>query len=480
MHRTRRFSLVMAVTVITLVVAAFSVSASAPQDIDAYQDPLPGTNTPSPTAISFATNTPSGPTATPTETLTPSNTPTFTLTPTPTLTPTATFTPTFTPSNTPTDTPTFTPTPTPVGPVSYPEGVSPLTGLPYPNEEARNRRNLIVKISNYPPIVRPQSGINQADVVYEYEVEGGVTRLAAIFRNNAPDHVGPVRSGRLMDMELVPMYEALFAYSGASEPVQNLLLHQDWSLQIISPSIGDNCEEAGFCRFPNGDLPFEHTLYLDTNVLWDRATRRGVNTGYRARGFAFSETPSPGGEPANDLHVEYYGQIDVRWQYREETNTYVRYTDNAPHFDAADGEQLWADNVIVIEVPHEERPDLFESESRSASQQINLWDTGRAYLLRDGQYWEGYWRRRDREPGTALEVMFGDNTPIMMRPGRTWVMVTRWMNYVTISTERPNIEATATIIALTPTNTPWPTPIPQTPDPNAQAAPVEATPTPAS
>ncbi|MBK8031074.1 MAG: DUF3048 C-terminal domain-containing protein [Chloroflexi bacterium] len=226
--------------------------------------------------------------------------------------------------------------------------------------------------------------------------------------------------------------------------------------------------------------PFEHTLYLDTNVLWDRATRRGVNTGYRARGFAFSETPSPGGEPANDLHVEYYGQIDVRWQYREETNTYVRYTDNAPHFDAADGEQLWADNVIVIEVPHEERPDLFESESRSASQQINLWDTGRAYLLRDGQYWEGYWRRRDREPGTALEVMFGDNTPIMMRPGRTWVMVTRWMNYVTISTERPNIEATATIIALTPTNTPWPTPIPQTPDPNAQAAPVEATPTPAS
>ncbi|MBE2272363.1 MAG: DUF3048 domain-containing protein [Anaerolinea sp.] len=470
MHRAIRLFLMAAL----LVVAVLSVQASPTTSAPAVQITLPGTNTPPP--LSFATNTPSGPTstftplpptATNTETFTPTLTHTPTITPSATFTPTFTYTPTNTPTYTPTFTPTFTPSPTPVGPYSYPEGVSPLTGLPYPNEEARNRRNLIVKISNYPPLVRPQSGINQADVVYEYEVEGGVTRFAAIYRNNTPDHVGPVRSGRLVDLELVPMYQALFAYSGASEPVQNMLMDQEWALQIISPSIGDNCEEAGFCRFPQDGIPFEHTLYLDTNVLYDRATRRGVNTGYRARGFAFSEILSPGGNPATDVFVDYYGQTDARWQYREDSNTYVRYTDSAPHFDAADGEQLWADNLIIIEVPHEERPDLFEPESRSASHQINLWDTGRAYLFRDGVYYDCYWRRRDREPGSALEIIFGDGTPVMMSPGRTWVMITRWMNYVTISTEQPNVEATATIIALTPTNTPWPTPVPETATPGS-------------
>jgi predicted phosphohydrolase len=65
--------------------------------------------------------------------------------------------------------------------------------MPYPDAAAKNRRNLIVKISNYPPIVRPQTGVNLADVVYEYEVEGGVTRFAAIYRSNMPSRVSSQR-----------------------------------------------------------------------------------------------------------------------------------------------------------------------------------------------------------------------------------------------------------------------------------------------
>ena len=97
----------------------------------------------------------------------------------------------------------------PIGPRSYPQGINPLTGLPYPNEEAQARRNLIVKISNWPPKVRPQHGVNQADLVVEYEAEGGVTRFAAIFRNNAPEKVGSIRSARLIDIELINMYAAI-------------------------------------------------------------------------------------------------------------------------------------------------------------------------------------------------------------------------------------------------------------------------------
>ena len=420
---------------------------------------LPGTNTPAPTAFSFATNTPAGPSPTPSATPTATATPTDT--PTSTFTPTATDTPTATPS----------PTPTPNGPFSYPEGVNPLTGLPYPNEEAMARRNLIVKVSNYPPVVRPQSGLNQADVVYEYETEGGVTRFAAIFRSNTPDHVGSVRSARLIDLELAPMYQALLAYSGTSDPIQKLIMSSPWVYQAISPLKGDNCEEAGFCRFPREGLAFEHTLFLDTRKAWELATRRNVNTGYRARGFAFSPFPDPGGQPANDVFIDWYGQTDARWQYDAATARYLRWTDSIPHLDAADNQQLWADNIVIIEVPHTDRPDLFEPESKTASLEIGLFprqpgELGRAFLVRDGQYSQGYWLRRSSEPGDALMLIYGNNTPMMMKPGRTYVEIVRGFGDVVIRADREDMDATATAIFLsaTPTFTvtpgPSPTPLP--------------------
>jgi hypothetical protein len=396
------------------------------------------TNTPRPTQVSFATNTPSGPTSTPS--FTPTATETATETATNTSTPTATFTPTATPS----------PTATPNGPFVYPEGVNPLTGLPYPNEEAMARRNLIVKISNYPPVVRPQTNVNMADVVYEFEAEGGVTRFAAIFRSNAPDLVGSVRSARLSDLELIVMYNALLAYSGTSAPIQNLILQQEWVFQAFSPLKGDN-ENAGFFRRPREGLDFEHTLFLNTQTLYELATRRNVNTGYQARGFAFSETPDAGGATANDVYVEWYGQADARWQYNPETERYVRFSDGVPHNDAATNEQLWTDNLIIIEVPHNERPDLFPEGATYESLEIALWDQGRAYVVREGKLYQGYWRRRDKNPGSALQVIYGNNIPIMLKPGRTWVTVVRGLGNVTISENLADMPATATAIALSAT-----------------------------
>jgi hypothetical protein len=322
------------------------------------------------------------------------------------------------------------------------------------------RRNLIVKISNYPPVVRPQSGINAADVVYEYETEGGVTRFAAIFRSNAPTHVGPVRSARLMDMNLVPMYNALLAFSGSSDPIRQLILSTDWRWQAISPAFGDNCEEAGFCRFPQDGLAFEHTLYVDTNMVWERATTYNVNTGYPARGFAFSDIPDSGGVPATDIFIDWYGQTDARWQYDSDSGRYLRYTDSQAHFDAADGEQIWVDNLVVIEVEHADRPDLFEPESNTASLDINLIDQGRAYVFRAGEAYSGFWRRNSTEPGDALRLMYGDETPIMLQPGRTWVAVVRFLGDILFSDVQADMVGTGTAIALTPTLTPWPTAIP--------------------
>lgn len=386
----------------------------------------------------FATNTPEGPTSTPS--------------PSPTATLTATFTPT--PSATFTNTP--TPTATPIGPFSYPDGINPLTGLPYPNEEARNRRNLIIKISNYPPIVRPQTGLNQADVVFEVEAEGGVTRFAAIFRSQTPPLVGSVRSARLVDIELTTMYAALLAYSGTSEPIQKLLFAAPFAYRLISPSIGNNCEDAGFCRYPNGDLAFEHTLFVEPAKLWETATKRGgdTNQGYRARGFAFSTIADANGTPVNDIFIDWYGQTDARWQWDADQDRYVRYTDGLAHFDKADGEQVWTDNLIVLEVPHERRPDLFPEGATYESLEIQIWDQGRAYVFREGQMYQAIWRRADRDEGSAIQLIYGNNSSVMLKPGRSWVSIVRGLNDVAMSEDRADMQATATAGALTPSPTP--------------------------
>ena len=138
--------------------------------------------------------------------------------------PTRTLIPSITPRPSRTPSPTPTITPTTIGPVNYPDNYNTLTGLPFPDDAAKNRRNLIVKVSNYTWVVRPQSGLSQADIVYEYEVEGGVTRFAAIYRSQGSDHVGSIRSGRLLDLELVPMYQGLLAYSGSNDPIRTMIL----------------------------------------------------------------------------------------------------------------------------------------------------------------------------------------------------------------------------------------------------------------
>lgn len=383
------------------------------------------TNTPRANPPSFATNTPRGPSATPTDTSTPTTTPS----PTPTTTPSATPTPTSTPTDTPTVTP--SPTPTPVGPFSYPDGINSLTGLPYPDEEAMNRRNLIVKISNFPEIVRPQTSLNLADVVFEMEAEGGVTRFAAIFRTHAPEAIGSVRSARLADLYLIVMYNALLAYSGTSEPIQNLILESDYVFQFLSPLKGDN-EEAGFYRIERTEgLDLEHTMFLNAQTLYELAERRNINRPFRARGFAFREEADPGGEPIRDVYIEWFGQTDARWQYDEEDGIYRRWTDGEPHFDANDGEQLWADNLVVIEVPHERRPDLFPPGADYESIDIQIFEQGRAMVFRDGKMYFGFWRRQDEQPGNALQLIYpGAPEPIHLKPGRTWVSVVRGLGFV--------------------------------------------------
>ena len=330
----------------------------------------------------------------------------------------------------------------PVGPRIYPEGINPLTGLPYPDDEARNRRNLIVKVSNWPPRVRPQRGINSADIVYEYEAEGGVTRFAAIYRSQSPGQVGSIRSARLLDIELIRMYHALLAYSGTSAPLRPLYLDSDFRNQLISPSLGHDCERAGFCR-DNAYIErgYEHTLFANTDKLWGYAARINVNHGYRALGMHFGLQAAAGGAPAQDVYMNWYNRTDARWQHDKDTGSYLRYADGAPHLDTTDNSQLRADNLIFLQVRHISRPDLFAPGARDESQEVALYGTGKAMVLRDGLRYDGYWQRTGARSGDALELNHNDGMPIALKPGRSWITVMRNLESLDISETRQPLDS---------------------------------------
>ena len=114
-------------------------------------------------------------------------------------------------------TPTIIPSPTPDTRIqtTFAPDEDPLTGIKVADPTVLNRRPLAIKVSNYPPEVRPQRGLSQADLVFEHILEG-VTRLTAVFYSQTPELVGSVRSARYLDLEIPVMYKSFFGYSGSS------------------------------------------------------------------------------------------------------------------------------------------------------------------------------------------------------------------------------------------------------------------------
>ncbi|HLA42841.1 MAG TPA: DUF3048 domain-containing protein [Aggregatilineales bacterium] len=442
-----RRGIVVSIGLITIVIFILILSIGTGFAQDDTAPTIPATNTPR----NFTPDTDT-PTASPTETSMPSDTPSPTQTSTSTLSPTATDT--STPSATPTESETPTPsiTPTTIGPVNFPDNYNSLNGLPFPDEAAANRRNLIVKISNFPEVVRPQYGLNAADLVYEYEAEGGVTRFAAFYRNNAPEMVGSVRSARLIDIELVTAYNAMLGYSGSNEWIRQYILQSDWRWRALSPQIGNNCPM--FCRIRWDNRPFEHTLFANTLAIWQEADRIQVNQPMKAVGLAFDEQPDPGGERASDIAIDWFSdRAEVRWQYRPEDNKYYRFDSGLPHIDAATGEPITADNIVLIEVWHVDRPDVYESEIGGIALEHQLWGTGTAWVFRDGMWYRGEWFRNRDRGGVYLRYLDENKTPIHLRPGKTFIEVVRKLYIgsendlwsVTVSPEYVDAQATAIV-----------------------------------
>lgn len=319
--------------------------------------------------------------------------------------------------------PDYTLPPDAIGPFGFASSVNPLTGLPVVDPAVLERRPLAVKISNAPAVVRPQAGIGAADLVFEHYVEAGLTRFTAIFLTQTPPRVGSVRSARLIDLELPQMYGALFAYSGASNPIRALLAAAPFAPRSYE---GVSTGEPLYFRDATIDAP--HNLFVIPAQVWERAEADGVaEPAARLGGMVFSPTPPQPAQtqPAAVITID-YGPDTVTWEYDARAGLYHRAVNGEPHRDANTSTSIRAANVILITASHADNLDIIESEWQGVtyySITIDLLGHGPAVICRDGRRIAGYWQRA--APGAMLgfSADAAGAHPIALKPGSTWFQV---------------------------------------------------------
>lgn len=299
---------------------------------------------------------------------------------------------------------------------SHPDTVSPFTGLEVDDPALLDRMPAAVKISNS-PIARPQSGLSKADIVVEHLAEGGITRFTAIFHSEDAARIGSVRSARLIDLEIPVLFDAFLIYSGASGEVSRLIESSDFAGRTLS----NERKDPGFYRLNIPGKTYEHTLFTDTDLLYDVAVDKGWTGRPRYRGWTWTEQAPENAQPARTIEIPYSSEYsDVRYEYDPEAGDYKRWILDEPHVDDLTDEQLATPNVAVLYVNHV--PTLIvEDVLGSQSTEIQLWGQGRMQLFRDGVVQEGMWVRPKRED--PLLFLDQNYQPLPLKPGKTWIEI---------------------------------------------------------
>jgi hypothetical protein len=306
------------------------------------------------------------------------------------------------------------------GPEDFGDSRNPLTGEEVADTAVLQRRPLAIKVSNNPPqYTRPQNGLSQADLVFEHITEANITRFTAVFFSQTPPDIGPIRSARLIDMELAAMYDAALVMSGTHPLVSQRLHRSDIGDRILRSHV------SGFYR-TGEDKPHEHTLHADPVGLWQAVETMEQNQPPQFTSWmAFSSQPTFGGTPANHLEIPYGNWSVVEWEYDEGDGRYYRWTDAEPFLDANNNEQISAANVVVLFVPHIVDKSICTYHSDGVCTdwpiQIQLWGEGEGIILRDGQQFPVTWLRQNRSD--MLTFVDESGSPVPLQIGNTWFQV---------------------------------------------------------
>jgi Protein of unknown function (DUF3048) N-terminal domain/Protein of unknown function (DUF3048) C-terminal domain len=288
--------------------------------------------------------------------------------------------------------------------------LAPLTGLLQPRASQLHAPAVVVKVDNI-DAARPQTGVNQADVVYEELVEGGLTRLAAVFQSQYPAAVGPVRSGRLTDAGIADdLNHPVFAYSGTNAGFLPVLRAQPVT------DVDDGNRPDLFWRSNLAAAP--DNLYASVVSLAAASTTDappGPLLAYLAAGASFG---GPGAAPVGRISINFAATL-VTWDWSDSQQAWVRSQNGSADVDRS-GVQLSAANVIVQFVPYvTSGMATGEGLPPAPIPTGQLVGRGAAWYLSAGRMVQGTWYRASLTGPTRFADASG--APVRFTPGRTWV-----------------------------------------------------------
>lgn len=251
------------------------------------------------------------------------------------------------------------------------------------------------------PAARPQTGLANADIVYEMEAEGTITRYVAFFHDDIPSSIGPMRSARPYFITTAEDWGAPFIHFGGSPEAYAMLNAYPYA-QIDGITQG-----KFFIRDSSRQAP--HNAYLKTSTLSPFHTP--VQNGH----FKFGQPPLAGAKPYNTISVNYNSFTQVKYVYNPNTGEYMRFQDAAPDDDRATGKQIYANNVIIQYA--QMNPISNDPKGRIV---INLNGPGLALYFTMGKEIAGTWKR---EQSGRVVYYDSQGQMITLHKGKTWIEV---------------------------------------------------------
>ena len=277
--------------------------------------------------------------------------------------------------------------------------------------EGNDGEILVVKIDDTVS-ARPQIGIDRADVVYIEQVEGGLTRLAAVFSSEIPTLIGPIRSARISDIDILAQYgRVVFAYSGAQSrmlPVISAANLNDYGAQRQSPTI--------YTRDESRTSPTDMVLRADLLLEKVRSDGREIAKS-RSVGWSFGDLPE-GGTAITDAKVTWpASSYEVKWSSEEER--WLIFNNGVPNMSAS-GVQHGPTTVVIqtVEILPSEYGDKFGGVT-PFSKTVG---SGTGFVLRDGRCFPATWSRPDELSGTTWRAL--DGSEIAFARGQVWIALT--------------------------------------------------------
>ncbi|MBP1925449.1 hypothetical protein J2Z76_001308 [Sedimentibacter acidaminivorans] len=297
--------------------------------------------------------------------------------------------------------------------------ISPLDGLKY-YEEQLQRRPVVISIDNHPD-ARWQAGLNQAEIIYECEVEFPYTRYLCVFLACEPERVGPVRSARPYLVNYALENDGIFVHVGGSQDAFN-------EIYRLSVADVDGLYSGAMWRYYDTGKFAPHNMYTVLKSIRDEAEMRGYRINSQFEGYKFNDKSFNISEKyknvskAAKICISYNKFNTTDYMYDTENSLYQRYKDGEKHIDELDGKQLSAKNIMLLETTKE----VLDNEGRLFIETVG---SGEGIYITNGEAVEITWNKKSEKSRTNFYI---GQDELVLNPGNTWIQVLSNINLVNI------------------------------------------------